>query len=65
MSTYNLTGKLIDSEGNTVVVGEGTSKIESNAASIKFYKSNGFKGRLLLTIESDNGNVITQSITCR
>lgn len=41
---YSLTGELLDSEGNIVVVSEGTSKLAKINKTVKFYKDNGFLG---------------------
>ena len=40
---YTLEGTVIDSEGNTVEVFEGTGKLSKINKSIKFYKDNGFR----------------------
>lgn len=39
---YSLTGELLDSEGNSVFVAEGTAKIAKINKTVKFYKDNGF-----------------------
>lgn len=65
MASYSLTGNLIDSEGNKVVVSEYTANAERNDYNINYYKNNGFKGVMMLTVEHDDGDVMSQSITCK
>jgi hypothetical protein len=39
---YTLEGEILDSEGNSVIVGEGTPKLAKISKTVKFYKDNGF-----------------------
>lgn len=39
---YTLSGTVLDSEGNTVTVGEGAPKITTIKKTIKFYQKKGF-----------------------
>lgn len=49
MTTYSLTGTILDSEGVKVSVGEFTCQPETNRRNIEFYRTNGFTGALTLT----------------
>lgn len=39
---YSLEGEILDSEGNTINVGEGSPKLTKINRAVKFYKDNGF-----------------------
>lgn len=55
MTTYRLSGSVIDDEGTRTEVNTFTCSAQRNDSTIEFYVSNGFKGSLLQVRTELNG----------
>lgn len=55
MTTYALTGAVIDDEGVTTIINEFTTSAARAAEWICFYTGNGFTGTLILTTTDIDG----------
>ncbi|MBI6669660.1 hypothetical protein B1F77_16305 [Pseudomonas syringae] len=55
MTTYALTGAVIDDEGVTTIINEFTTSAARAAEWISFYTVNGFTGTLILTTTGIDG----------
>lgn len=63
MTTYRLSGFVIDSEGTQAAVKEFTCNAQRNESTIEFYLRNGFKGSLIQVRTELNGTKTQETIS--
>ncbi|MCS4315575.1 hypothetical protein M2397_005909 [Pseudomonas sp. BIGb0381] len=62
MTTYRLSGVVIDSEGRQTAVNEFTCNAHRNVRNIEFFRNNGFKGSLIQVRTELNGTRTQETI---
>ncbi|WP_055137535.1 hypothetical protein [Pseudomonas corrugata] len=62
MTTYRLSGTVIDSEGTLTAVSEFSVSANQNKGKLDFYRSNGFRGALIQIRTELDGSKIQETV---